>query len=466
MEKRTEAFRLLLVLLISVFVIEIAIMAGLHAIAIENVYLEALVDASILVVFLFPVLYFLAFKKLVVKNDALMSAEGQLRGAHAELEERVEERTQELVTANECLGTSLAQLEVKRGEIEILGDMAKMFQACTDFDEAIKVAEYELQRLFPEHVGALYIMKESRNQLDRAMAWGESAEFVESFSPEDCWSLRFGRPHHFHFGERRVSCSHVEAGREGDEHLCLPIVAYGETLGILCLQRNIGKVESAGDEAVPSAERLQFCATVTESLALAIANLRLRETLRHQALRDPLTGLFNRRYLTDSLERELERAESLDQNLSVIMFDIDFFKRFNDEFGHDSGDAVLSSLGAILKKHTRATDIVARYGGEEFALVMSDADADFAHERVDALRQEIAAMAVKHNGRSLGSVSISAGISVYPRDGDNPDDLFKVADTALYEAKRAGRDRVFVAGRIPAGDEDDAPTLGSVDTAA
>jgi diguanylate cyclase (GGDEF)-like protein len=344
--------------------------------------------------------------------------------------------------------------------------MAKMFQACTDFDEAIKVAEYELQRLFPEHVGTLYIMKESRNQLDRAMAWGDPTGSVESFTPDNCWALRFGRPHHFHFGAKAVACSHVESGQEGDELLCLPIVAYGETLGTLCLQRGLGEAEVESNRDAPSAERLQFCATVTESLALAIANLRLRETLRHQALRDPLTGLFNRRYLTDSLERELERAESLDRPLSVVMFDIDFFKRFNDEFGHDSGDAMLSSLGALLKKHTRATDIVARYGGEEFALVMTDADADFAHDRVDALRQEVAALAVKHNGRSLGSVSISAGISVYPRDGDSPDDLFKVADTALYEAKHAGRNRVFVAGRIPAGDDDAARTPGSVDTAA
>lgn len=420
-------------------------MAGLQAFTIDNVYFEALVDGSILTVFLFPLLYFLVFKKLVLKNNELIAAESNLLSAQADLEKRVEARTQELVIANTSLGSSLSELETRRREIEILGDMAKMFQACNSFEEALKVAEFELRRLFPEHVGTLYIMKESRNQLNRTIDWGDPVGCAESFPPDDCWALRFSRPHYFNLEDEAITCSHLTA-RSAEAYLCLPIAAHGETLGALCLQRPLGSTETALETEKPSPERLQFWATVTESLGLAIANLRLRDTLRHQALRDPLTGLFNRRYLIDSLERELERVERIEQNVSVVMFDIDFFKRFNDEFGHDSGDAVLSSLGALLQKRTRASDIVARYGGEEFALVISDADADYARDRVDALREEISAMSVKHNGRSLGRVSISAGIAVYPRDGDNPTALFKAADTALYEAKRAGRNRVFVAG--------------------
>lgn len=465
MDRMREPIRLLLILSISVFMIEIAIMAALKFFDIQNGSVEALIDASILTIVLFPVLYFLVFRKLVLNNAVLMSAESRLLAAQTDLEQRVEERTQELVKANAGLGASLSQLEVKRREIEILGDMAKMFQACHDFEEAFRVAEYELRRLFPEHVGALYIMKASRNQLDRVMAWGDPAGFGESFAPEQCWALRFGRPHHFGFGAGAMTCAHVRSGG-ADAHLCLPITAYSETLGALCLQRPLGSAENAQAIESPSPERLQFCATVTESLALAIANLRLRETLRHQALRDPLTGLFNRRYLVDSLERELERADELGQSLCVVMFDIDFFKRFNDEFGHDAGDAVLSALGVLLQQRTRATDVIGRYGGEEFAVVMTDTDIDLALHRVEALREEIASLAVKHNGRSLGCVSISAGVSVFPRDGDSPTALFRTADAAMYEAKKAGRNRVSVASGNAPPSVADGRKRSNLDTAA
>ena len=188
-----------------------------------------------------------------------------------------------------------------------------------------------------------------------------------------------------------------------------------------------------------------FYVAVAESLALAIANLRLRETLRFQALRDPLTGLFNRRYLLDAFERELNAAAARNQPLSVVMFDIDHFKRFNDVFGHAAGDTILTRLGALLREWARSEDISVRYGGEEFTVILPDTPVDLVFARVESFRQMIESLAIDHYGQPLGQVTISAGVATYPVHGVDRDTLIHVADQALYSSKRNGRNRVTVA---------------------
>jgi diguanylate cyclase (GGDEF)-like protein len=192
-------------------------------------------------------------------------------------------------------------------------------------------------------------------------------------------------------------------------------------------------------------DRTRLAATAAEHIALALANLNLRETLRHQAVRDPLTGLFNRRYLEETLERELRRAERRSLPLAVIMLDIDHFKRFNDTFGHDAGDALLPEVGSYLRTHVRPEDIACRYGGEEFTLILPDAPLEPTLRRVDELRQGIARLGIAHRGQPLGTVTISMGVAVFPAHGTSPDALLRVADRALYRAKEQGRDCACVA---------------------
>src|SRR5690606_3673426 len=144
-----------------------------------------------------------------------------------------------------------------------------------------------------------------------------------------------------------------------NRHLCLPMIAQGEMLGVLTL--------SSGT-AVTSENR-EIAIAACEQISLAMANLKLQETLRSQSLRDPLTGLFNRRYLEASFEREIQRAERRQQPLSLLMIDIDHFKRFNDTFGHDAGDALLAQFGSLLGRVVRSDDVICRYGGEEFTIL-------------------------------------------------------------------------------------------------
>jgi len=185
--------------------------------------------------------------------------------------------------------------------------------------------------------------------------------------------------------------------------------------------------------------------TLGEQSALALANLRLRETLRSQSVRDPLTGLFNRRYMEETLEREIRRAERGARPLSVMMLDLDHFKQFNDTFGHSAGDSLLRELGTMLRANLRAGDIACRFGGEEFVLILPEAALNCARSRAEQLRETAKHLHVSHLGESLGPVTISLGVAAFPEHGASGEDLIENADAALYRAKSEGRDRVVVA---------------------
>jgi diguanylate cyclase (GGDEF)-like protein len=177
---------------------------------------------------------------------------------------------------------------------------------------------------------------------------------------------------------------------------------------------------------------------------LTVANLKLRETLRRQSIRDPLTGLFNRRYLEETLERELRRTERSGGTLGLIMLDLDHFKQFNDSFGHDVADTVLREFSALLQSSVRASDIVCRYGGEEFVLVMPDTSAETTFRLADQLRAAAKQLTVSHRGQIVGSVTVSAGVAVFPTHAATAEALIHSADAALYHAKSQGRDQVTI----------------------
>src|SRR5690606_13720823 len=170
--------------------------------------------------------------------------------------------------------------------------------------------------------------------------------------------------------------------------------------------------------------------------------LSLRERLRLQSIRDPLTGLFNRRYLEESAAREIARCERRDCPLSLMMLDIDHFKAFNDVHGHAGGDALLARFGKLLAEHSRGEDIACRYGDEEFTLILPEAPAEAAMQRAGAIRSAVEAMRVQHMGRELPQVTVSIGVATFPANGNTPEALMRAADEALYRAKHEGRNRV------------------------
>jgi diguanylate cyclase (GGDEF)-like protein len=215
------------------------------------------------------------------------------------------------------------------------------------------------------------------------------------------------------------------------------MMAQGEALGVLYL--------SATETGAFTQSKRELAITVAEQIALALANLKLHEALQQQSIRDSLTGLFNRRYLEESLEREVSRAERKQQTVGIIMLDIDHFKRFNDTFGHDAGDTVLRELGIFLKKNIRGSDIACRFGGEELLIILPEADLSVTLQRAEQIREGIKHLNLHSRNQQLGTITLSLGVGIFPQHGITGDMVIQAADIALYQAKAQGRDRVIVA---------------------
>jgi diguanylate cyclase (GGDEF)-like protein len=341
----------------------------------------------------------------------------------------------ELHAARGVAESRARELELQANESALATRMTEVLQLARSVEEADEMIGRTAEKLFAGDPGALYLFTESRTLLNVAAAWGGHAD-AGSFMPEECWAVRRGQAHLARRGELNPMCAHVDASV--DSHLCVPLMAQGEMLGIL----HLGCApQDAGHEA-----RQALAKRLAGHLGLALGNLRLRESLKNLSIRDPLTGLFNRRYLVETLEREFYRARRAAAPLAIIMIDADHFKRFNDTFGHEAGDAVLRELGAFLKSSVRAEDIACRYGGEEFCLVLPQMSRDGARERAEAIRQGVARLDIKSGGKALGPVTLSLGVASYPDDADTGEAVLASADAALYQAKQRGRNRVCVFG--------------------
>ncbi|WP_156913501.1 diguanylate cyclase [Mesorhizobium sp. WSM3224] len=347
-------------------------------------------------------------------------------------ERAVSDRAEELAVLNrELKETSQATNRlVKLGEL---------LQACVTFQEAFSVVGSAMPDFFGGLSGTVHLTSASRNLVEEMAHWGDIRSSVGQFSPEDCWALRRGQQHVAGPGMLTPRCNHiVENGGRG--YVCMPLAAQGETLGIVHLCE-----PAAADSPDWLVEQQQVLRGVVDTLALALANLRLRETLRQQSIRDPNTGLYNRRYLEETSSRELRRMERSGQPMAMVMLDVDHFKQFNDTFGHEAGDLVLKQVASTLLDHARESDVVSRYGGEEFALMMPGTSLADAAERAEALRKAIKQLHLTHRGRTLGTITASFGVSAFPDLGASWVEIVNAADRSLYQAKADGRDRV-VAG--------------------
>lgn len=348
----------------------------------------------------------------------------------------------ELSQTNEKLRDSVRELETRNRDAGILSVTADLLQSCFTLQEAAAVIGSSAEKLFPAYSGALHIFSSSRNVLEAVATWGPSVWTERLFGPNDCWALRRGRAHHCQSQKDATRCPHLSDG-SGSSSLCTPLTAHGETLGVLCLMRNSSTPEGPMIPISDSDARL--ATSLAEETALSFANLKLREKLRYQSVRDPLTGLFNRRYLDETLERELPNAVRRNRNLGLIMIDVDHFKKFNDIHGHDAGDAVLRELGDFLTKSIRRGDVACRYGGEEFVLVLVESSMEDTVRRAEELRIAFQHLSIKHRDVVLGKVTISAGVAALPNHGTTAADLLAAADAALLHAKEHGRDRVLIA---------------------
>ncbi len=320
-------------------------------------------------------------------------------------------------------------------EISLLQTFGGLLNACSNMEEASQVMRNVIPQLLPDMKGGVSIIKNSRNRLDLIATWGGDFQGTERFSPSDCWALRKGHQHLSSEHGMRVSCNHWRE-KEMDT-LCIPLLAQGETIGVLHFEVN-------GQQPISYVH--QIWDAIAEQIGLTLANIQLRQNLREQAIRDPLTTLYNRRFLTEALDKSFARAERNKSSVAVMMLDADHFKRFNDNFGHDAGDHVLKAISQEIKESVRQEDIASRFGGEEFCLVCPELSADEAENVANRIRTRISALELSMNQLTLGTVTISIGVAVYPEKAKSPDELIKAADEALYIAKENGRNQVVVFG--------------------
>lgn len=356
------------------------------------------------------------------------------------------ESEQKLQESNRQLQTTVGELEQRNREYAILGNMGDMLQMCKSVQESNEVLAQFIEKLFPNTSGNFYLLNFTNNFLHAVVTWGEAGLAGDPvIGKDDCWALRRGQPHIVEDLRPKLSCQHIIAPACGP-YFCVPVIAQGDVLGMLHVQ--FGKDELNQPAAIRQSRlesRRAWALTVTEHLSLAIANLKLRETLRTQAVRDSLTGLYNRRYMEQVLDREVLRASRNRRTVGIIMLDLDHLKRFNDTHGHEAGDLVLRAVGDFLIANVRAEDIACRYGGEEFVVMLPEATLAMTRIRAEQLWKGMQTLAVNVRGEMLRTVTTSIGVAAFPENGSSVASLLRAADLALYAAKHQGRDRVVVA---------------------
>ena len=361
---------------------------------------------------------------LVAQLDVtlLRSSDGKPQHFISQIQDVTDRRALE-----EALRNSAAQSRVM---VELDGTL----QACQLIEEIGPPTSKACAAIYPGTSGSIYIRNASKSALERIHNWGKAELSETAFAADACWALRRGEPFSATFDDDHASfCQHIGRSHGMHDSLCVPMVAQGEIVGVLHLQW-----PHAGPER--DAASAKQIATRT---ALAAANLQLREKLMRQSIVDPLTSLYNRRHLEESLNRDVARAEREGTQVAVLMIDVDHFKRYNDQYGHALGDSVLQKMGDVLAGFCRRGDLAARYGGEEFTVVMSDINEATALSRAELLRQRMGLTRLGNSETEIPPITISVGVALYPQDGDSPLAVIEAADQALYAAKRAGRNRVL-----------------------
>jgi diguanylate cyclase (GGDEF)-like protein/PAS domain S-box-containing protein len=343
-----------------------------------------------------------------------------------------------MVHNQRLLEESVRQLKQHDEDMARINRMNELLAACDRPDEAHAVIERALAPLFAGHAGALAVQRPD-GLLDVVARWGEPALSRAQFALADCWALRLGRAHDARL-DAAPACRHGADASAG--MVCLPLSVHGETLGVLM-------VHTAATGADERHRVDGLLSSVGEAVKFGLANLKLREALREAALRDSLTGLFNRRYFDEAAPREVQRTHRSGKPLALAAMDLDHFKRFNDGFGHEAGDVVLRETARVVSEGLRGTDIVCRIGGEELVALLPDSTAEDAATRMEGVRRQLADLSLRHLGQQLPAVTLSIGVAQAPAHGGTAEDLLRAADLALYAAKEQGRDRIVVAAGVP-----------------
>jgi diguanylate cyclase (GGDEF)-like protein/PAS domain S-box-containing protein len=341
-----------------------------------------------------------------------------------------------LQKVNKELTDLVIELQNRDREMKIINQMYDLLQSCKTLEEAYQVIGISGKDLFNGQNGGLAILHDSGQFLETTSFWGNQQMLESVFALEDCWAMRRGQIHEVTDIHANMICQHfTQPPKIG--YLCFPMVVQGETLGLFYQETPSGLLP---DQALNWKQKTM---AVAEGIKISLSNLRLRELMRQQANHDPLTGLFNRRYLDDTLPRELNHARRKNSHISIAMLDIDNFKKFNDTFGHEAGDVILREIGHLFRENLRKSDIACRYGGEEFVLVLLDSTYDDSRRKLDLIREQIKNLQIRYQEKLLGKITMSIGTVEANGNLMCAEELVAASDKALYAAKHEGRDCII-----------------------
>lgn len=351
-----------------------------------------------------------------------------VQGIARDISER--KKTEEaLQQAKQHLEAWVRELEQRTREMTLLSEMGDMLRACLTTDEAYTVIVRVAQQIFPVEAGALYVISHAHNLVEAVAVWGDASRVERAFALNECWALRRGRVHWVEDSITGLLCKHLPTPSP-QSYLCVPMMAQSEALGILYL------TPPADSHLTEPKQRLAVA--MAEHIAMALSNLRLHETLRSQSIRDPLTGLFNRRFMEESLELELRRAARSRRPLGMIMVEIDNFKEVNRSLGGDAEGSILLELGGLLQTVIRREDVACRFDSEKFTIFLPQGSLETTARRAENLCEMIRHLDIRHRGRPVGTVTASAGVAAFPDQGRTVETLIRAAEGALQRAKQEG----------------------------
>ncbi|MGD1715040.1 sensor domain-containing diguanylate cyclase [Dapis sp. BLCC M172] len=351
-------------------------------------------------------------------------------------EEPLHDKNSRLEQEVRRLQESVNQLEQRQQEMVTIYQMIEFLQVCEKIEDTSKLLAEFIQKLFPGFSGSVFLTDECNSKFERVTFFGNIVDRKTSLEFSECWALLRGQTHIASNDRPGLFCHHIDREVEPTQTICIPLLTQGKVWGLFYLRTEFPEKISS--------YQTHLAHIVAKQISLAFYNLKLKEKLRNDSIRDSLTGLFNRRYLDESLKQEIIKAERNQQPLSVIMVDVDHFKNFNDTYGHDVGDMVLRELAKFLEGQVRESDIVCRYGGEEMTLILINTPLDIAKQRAENICSGIRELSLQNQGEVLSSLTVSLGVASFPLDGTTGEEIVQKADKALYQAKKAGRNRVVL----------------------
>jgi diguanylate cyclase (GGDEF)-like protein len=379
-------------------------------------YLENNITAGVFTQHHLEMLTLLSSQAAISINNARLYA--NLEATTLKLSESHEKLAEYNQTLEQAVEFRTRQLRSQSEQVMLLNELSRQLQAAENLDEMHRQIDRAMPKIFQNTPGSICLLEDEK--LDK---WQHIAS----------WNGVLTDAH----GESNpLQNQHPAEAENISTTYSVPLEIQNQTFGVLRL--SLDNVQQGDwNEELPN--------TVLEHISLAMMNLHLRNQFTYMAHHDPLTGLVNRRHMLNWLSGELKRCERYQRRLCIIMFDVDHFKRFNDEYGHAAGDAVLVALGKLLPQIVREVDLTCRYGGEEFMLLLPETDLNQAMLVAENIRASVAALKISCEGIVLPQVTCSLGVSCYPSHATKEDELLRNADAALYNAKHAGRNQVMVA---------------------